>query len=97
MVGNSNKQFQVKTSVIALSYSYEKSINIADNYNTSLEDATFQKVIAWHIKPSLSYKNNEFIFTCTSKSICPDCSSMLAYHIRSASGFDNIISKNPGF
>jgi hypothetical protein len=22
---------------------------------------------------------------------------MLAYHIRSASGFDNIISKNPGF
>jgi hypothetical protein len=30
MVGNSNKQFQVKTSAIALSYSYEKSINIAD-------------------------------------------------------------------
>lgn len=62
MVGNSNKQFQVKTSAIALSYSYEKSINIADNYNTSLEDATLQKVIVWHIKLSLSYKNNESLF-----------------------------------
>ena len=55
MVGNSNKQFQVKTSAIALSYSYEKSI-------TLLIKVWKMQLSKWHIKLSLSYKNNESLF-----------------------------------